>query len=280
MPLRALALELLVALAWVFHPSLAVADCVGQRPALLWSYPADGAVNVPTNADLFFTGDLPYVPWRNAVPLDEHRIAPGVYDLGELLPQTTYGISWGSIAAITFTTGDGPSPTGPVAELGLDRDPERRSCNLIQTGSCSGYGSGPYVVQLEADTIAVATLVELVSCDGSVRSVLWPAECGQPLVGQSDSIVCVRARTTSGADLSEPTELVCSLPSDEERGQSWYTPSECAGDWPPAEARISHESTDAGCALSPPRGGCRAWLFLPALLGLIIASRRHARRRR
>lgn len=268
----------LAALPWILQPSLASAEVVGLRPGLRWSYPANGAVDVPTNADLYFSGDLRPVPWRNAVSLEGQQIAPGVYDLGELLPRQTYAISWGSSEAIGFTTGDGPTTSAPAVIAGLDRSPEPRSCSLVgfEGGSRTG---GAYAVQLNIDTSAVATLVDVVSCDGSVRSVLWPAECGLPLIDDFESIICVRARTTFGAELGEPSELTCSLPSDEERARTWYAPTPCPGGWPPADAHIIEaESQATGCALSSARRRSRALPFFPALLALAAWSRRTRRR--
>lgn len=267
---------LLIALTWIVQPSLAWADPLLPPAGLRWSYPANGAVDVPTNADLYFTGDVRSVPWRNAVSLEGQQIAPGVYDLGELLPRQRYRIFWGSEAAIGFATGDGPSPSTPAVIAGLDRDPERRRCNVAGSGN-----DGAYVVELDFDTPAVATLIDVLSCDGSARTVLWPAECGPPLIGDSNSIVCVRARATLGADLGEPTELTCSLPSDEERARPWYTPTLCPGEWPPAEARTVEPGNAAtGCVLSPPHRREKALPFLPPLLALVAGSRRRARRSR
>jgi hypothetical protein len=59
---------------------------------------------------------------------------------------------------------------------------------------------------------AVAWLLDVVSCDGRVRTMVWPSGCGAPVVEGEDRILCVSARTTSGAGLSESTGVICSAP--------------------------------------------------------------------
>src|SRR5688572_25003361 len=121
-PLRFQLGGLVVGLAALILPELAAAVCQGPDTNLLWSYPGNGSVGVPTDADLFFTGEVGGLPSLNGEPLE--RLAGKAYDLGELEPQTTYEVRWGT-AVIAFTTGDGPSRPAPepTAELALTRSP-------------------------------------------------------------------------------------------------------------------------------------------------------------
>src|SRR5262245_31102308 len=82
---------------------LAQASCVGPEYGLLWSYPANGAMHVPVDADLFVNGPLTGLPSLDGEPLPS--LAAGVYDLGQLAPQTRYEVRWAE-AVIAFTTGD------------------------------------------------------------------------------------------------------------------------------------------------------------------------------
>src|SRR6188768_4594733 len=101
----------LAGLCCALHALRAGASCIGPSPALLWTFPSDGAVDVPTNAQLLVTGELLGLPKLNGVPLEP---SPShVFSLPELAPHTTYQVTWGESGAgeqaISFTTGDGPS---------------------------------------------------------------------------------------------------------------------------------------------------------------------------
>src|SRR5262245_31491556 len=70
----------------------AAASGAAPERDVYWSFPADGATDVPTNARLLATSGGNLVPTMNGeplVPLDD-----GGYDLGVLAPFTTYRIMW------------------------------------------------------------------------------------------------------------------------------------------------------------------------------------------
>src|SRR3954466_3684736 len=95
----------LLCASWALGLPQAYASCIGPSSALLWSYPLNGSINVPTNSLLLAQGELLGTPALDAAQLQ--RLDTGAYALGELKPQTTYEVRW-DVATIRFITGDGP----------------------------------------------------------------------------------------------------------------------------------------------------------------------------
>ena len=120
----------------------APASCIGPSGRVLWTYPADGAVDVPTNARLLVSDEFGSTPSLNgqALPVSHD----GVFELGELAPNTSYRVTWppGLLEvgpAISFTTGAGPSPQmapGLPEPLAVTRDRSARSCPLVPAQGC------------------------------------------------------------------------------------------------------------------------------------------------
>jgi hypothetical protein len=203
--------------------------CAPQEQGLLWSYPANGSVGIPVDADLFVNGELSGVPTLAGEPLP--RIATGVYDLGVLVPRTLYEVRWND-AAITFTTGDSaaPLPREPSSDVLVTRNPsDFTRCPLVLPQGCFDTGQRTWV-RFDVGP-AMAWLLDVVSCDGRVRTMVWPSGCGAPVVESEDRILCISARTTSGAGLSSSTGVICSAP-DVPPGTVPQS-SGCQEPWPP-----------------------------------------------
>jgi hypothetical protein len=251
------------------------ASCAGPEPGLLWSHPANGASDVPVDADLFVNG------WLSGLPTlaGEHlpRIANGVYDLGRLVPQTRYEVRWEG-AVITFTTGAAasPLPRAPASNVLVTRNPiDFAGCPLVPPQGCFDTGRRTSV-RFDVGP-AIAWLLDVVSCDGTVRQMVWPNGCGAPVVESEDPILCVSARSTSGAGFSESTGVICSAP-DVPPG-TLPRSSACLGAWPPesaltllADDQVTLGSQSgleapsledgAGDVSAPPEpdGGCTLWV--------------------
>jgi hypothetical protein len=290
----------LLAVAVLASARPASANCVEPEQGLLWSYPANGAVDVPLDADLLVTGQADGLPMLDGTPLT--RITPGVYDLGELAPDTAYEVRW-STAAIAFTTGRLTNQAGvPDPRLHLSRNPvDAGRCPLVEPQGCFDTGP-PTRIRWDVDAFALAWLVDVRECDGSTRPLLWPGACGAPVIERDDRIVCASLRASNGTTLSDATELLCSLPE----GSLDTIPrgSDCVGAWPPAGAVTFAGDTDGsfagdiegvgsseaagardseatgaplssadegGCAFiaSSRQGGSTAWLAAATALGLL-----------
>lgn len=221
----------------VLGASPARASCSAPDRALLWSYPSHGDVEVPTNADLFVTGDPDGLPTINGETLS--RISSGVYELRELAPHTTYDVRWSSsepnATVISFTTGagprQGPAPV-PSEKVVITRNPESASgCPLVERQGCFDQGP-PTRVRFDSGAASIAWIVTELTCDGSTREMIWPAECGSPVLEREERVVCARLRASDGVGSSEPTDFVCSAPVLPQ-GVSLPTQSSCVGAWPP-----------------------------------------------
>ncbi len=236
------------------------ASCLAPQPGLLWSYPANGAIDVPVDADLFVSGDLYGLPTLAGEPLP--RIAIGVYDLGRLAPQTRYEVR-GEGAVIAFTTGGAasPLPREPSSDVLVTRNPiDFASCPLLLPQGCFDTGQRTWV-RFDVGP-AMVWLLDVVSCDGTVRQMVWPSVCGAPVVESEDRILCVSARSTNGAGFSESTGVICSAP-DVPPG-TLPRSSTCQGAWPP-ESALTLVADDevtlgsmSGLEAPPPEsvGGC------------------------
>jgi len=294
---------LLVGLAALLAGRLAEASCAGPSGQVLWTYPANGAVDVPTNTRLLVTEDSAGRPSINGTLLAPDQ--DGTFDLGELAPNTTYEVVWrpmrvGSTAqSISFTTGGGPSldAAPPVQEpLAVTRAGNVSSCRLAPRGC---FDTGRNAVAFWPKTAPVAWLVESQDCRGDIQRMIWPGECGAPTIETLDARVCARLRATDGVHVSEETETICSFPELPD-GVSVPSDSACVGfEFPPPgaltltskegvtcssddPAHCGAASSDmtpssGGCALAL-RGGADGGLFGVALAAGLAQLRRSRRR--
>lgn len=301
---------LCVVLALLLAGRAAHASCSGPSGRVLWTYPADGAVDVPTNTRLLVTDDSAGRPKLNGTQLTPDQ--DGTFDLGELAPNTTYRVTWDPMRenteqhAISFTTGAGPSlgsaPASPepldVVRLSPSYYPH---CPLLGFQGCFDTGA-PLRVGFEPVEDALAWLVEIPSCDGTVRHMVWPAECGPPAVEAYDGRICASLRATDGVHASESTQMICSVPPPAPNGSTPALDSSCGAiTFPPSGALLLPSKDDVRCSsdgtsdcINPPRtmdppsgegcslgpGGHRSgagWLAL-ALAGCARVRRRRQRR--
>lgn len=170
--------SLLITCAWTV---VASADCAAP-PALIWSYPADDAEDVPTNATLIVAGSPASVTMNG---LDLAPLGSGlVYDLGDLLPLTEYTIIFeenagadSGAATISFTTGGGPlDPTESEPTFVVSDE----DCIEIRTWQgCFDTGS-PDTVHLKPTTSDTPPAWGILAVQGATRYPvgIWPAACG------------------------------------------------------------------------------------------------------
>jgi len=228
---EAIALAALTGTLSLAAASSARASCDGPQFGLLWSYPANGAVDVPIDADLFVTGQLGGPLTLDGEPLP--IIAPGVYDLGRLEPLTRYEVrSEGPV--IAFTTGEEAAfaPRAPQSDVRLTRNPvDYRRCPIVLDQGCFDTGNRTSV-RFDAGA-GIAWLLEVTTCGAPPRQLLWPGVCGPPVIDSEDRIVCASARSTNGNGFSESTGVICSAP-DVPPG-TLPRSSSCTGAWPPED---------------------------------------------
>ncbi len=241
----------------------ALADCVAPPPHI-WSYPGDGAENVPTDATLILAG-RPSGVRLNGVVLtpDENGFS---YKLGELDSGVEYTLDFDpSVAAsakavtITFVTGDGPLPASGIVPI-----PSVSSAvcaDIRKWQGCFDTGA-PETVTLKPSSnekpIAWGIVEKTSTEDYPVG--IWPHACGD-----------ITVDTYSAKAEFEVVPLFADGPG---KLQSTTKPLRDFG----------------GCSLNPSSGSLRSlsggWsLWLPALLALGFALLRRtafarARRKR
>jgi hypothetical protein len=251
------------------------ADCDIPEFALLWSYPADGASDVPINTALWFLtsqwGIEPRVTFQGK-PLalerggvaSAHRAAPGA-----LLPNQRYRIEVAPPArdasshryVIEFTTAAGPAALPEEPEVrGFEwSNKDASGCSeVVRSQDCFDTGQDAYVrLKLTEPPGTVAWLVV------GGPSTLWPQRCGYPTLfvhGPLSPRRCFKVRALGAGG----------LPSDE------------------LDTCMDEPSTDesAGCTLLAGRGSnadaIAGWLASGLLMWRWVRrstarARRHAR---
>lgn len=310
----------LALLVVVAPPQLAAAMCIAPIPQILWSHPRNGATAVATDTDLWVSGVFGR-PTLNGRVLQPN--GSGGFDLGELAPNSQFEIGFESLApatgtpstplSIVFSTGAEPAA---AAALDIDDPPQivrnpvaLADCPLVPPQDCFDTFPGPESIRFDPGPTPLAWVIERLACDGSNTTLVWPAECGPPVVVAYDPVVCVRLSKTDGVHMGTSTDVYCSEPKLPP-GVSPARNSSCVGEWPPSSA-ISFTSVDgdavpamagaaagnggpamtalpsgpdasAGCAVAAPQGthSGRATLIGSALLATVVVllARRSAQK--
>ena len=308
---RLLPLALVAASALRAEP--ARSDCVEPEPAIVWSHPAQGETNVPTNTDLWVLPSGwrgPARVWLGGSELPALELSGG-YDLGELEPNTEHTLRVelrddSPSFELSFTTGGGPAAPDPGAapgavtashafELGLSS----RCQAALNTQDCFDTGQNTYY----AFTPTNRAVGWVVVSDSGFRPInLWPGECGAPLLFGSDRVgPCATVYGIDPSGSPHPGERVCAVTP------TYVTDVEIVPRLPPSQGNpgvvlppLSENDTSnnaaaaidaglngsartpsssAGCSLAHARGA-KAALWPVLLLGLVASCRSGARRRR
>ena len=177
-------------------PAVAEASCDDPTPELVWSWPADGASEVPTNSRLWAIGvRVASVSLNDEIvyTFTNSRLR-GDVELPELTPNTSNTITYTfrdyngmpppTPVVTTFTTGDGPALEAPVSpvidELALtDYDQTPEGNTILFAGDCLDGGSAE---KLKVDTTTDVLVLRLDRRVGSETSLglLWPVDEGLP----------------------------------------------------------------------------------------------------
>jgi hypothetical protein len=284
------------ALTWA---APAGASCVYVDPEqtrILWSYPAQGATDVPTNVDLWVArtdGSAPLWVRLGEAELPELEL-PFNFDLGELEPNTEYtldvqGPSEDSVLKLTFTTGIGPAAADPNAAPGKvttsssfeDYDAPAFLCQAVVSNQ--GCFDTPPNLHYELEPSGNAGGWLIVS-NALPRAILWPGECGAPHLVSEGGQPCVTLYGIDASGAPHAGEEVCApyqgegddvllVPSRPTTGAPGVVLRPASGDeaesesasTPPVQAPPPQAS---GCALPSAPGGGPSGVLL-ALLGVV-----------
>jgi hypothetical protein len=240
----------------------AVASCAPPPAKLIWSYPADGDVDVPTNARIFVLTTSVYelpqltVNGRPVTTTNDGRLG---YD-AQLEPATKYRVDLPPFRyrpddpplSFTFTTGAGPAaltqPAAPVIKriAALRERPLSQQCtDAWKLTDCYDTGQDTHLVFETASRPILFRVERWVGQSTSSTLKLWPGVCGDPEI------------YADGADC---------------RGASYYVDAvNLAGEVTRVEARCEEPR---GCAVAgaPARSGALPWLV--ALVLTLLAGPR------
>jgi len=284
------------------QPQAAVADC-GRPPfALLWSYPANGDTNVPTNALLWTLSSDWSRPMAtlDGVPLPLPVDGAGGVPLGALTPQRDYLVQLSypdpylradagpSVIELRFRTGDGPAtqlPAVPVSGFSRARGRAASPCpDVVEAQDCHDMGQ---------DTLFTFDVTEPRAIGFQVDDYIWPARCGQPSIFVRDGWTkpCVEVRVIGTGGLrSEPTRhcldarataAFSGLPQDAATAPT--SPAQTTpGTTTPTEggAATGQSANEGACSVRPSARsfGTLGWLLFSVVAVLLArASRRTPR---
>jgi len=275
------------------------ASCTAPPSSILWSQPADGATNVPTNVVLWV---LPVSAGELEVSLDGAKLAASAdrfsYELGELAPNTTYTVAFdfgGRVLPVhfeqSFSTGSGPADAQPAAAPGAvtasrqahSEWPRSDFCDsVLWAQGCYDTGQDTHFL-FEPEGSATAWLIrEDDGPQGARVPVLWPAECGTPnLFAHSSEQPCVTLSGIDRAGILHKGQSVCA-PEVAVAEPAMAPPIEPP---PPLDVTTSPSAASSATA-SPHVGGCslrtsptsctRPLLGALLVLALAVSRRRSA----
>lgn len=236
--------------------------------SLLWSYPADGDQDVPTNAVFWAVATWPQPKVTlDDVALPQPASSSDELSLGTLLPNHDYTLHLvydngdtdytapdaGSPPAffIKFRTGDGPAtrvPEAPIDAVQRSADRSTSTClDIVNAGECFDTGQDVLLTFDVSSPNAIGWLV---------HGKPWPARCGKPATYAYDSFApghCPQVAPIGPGGLLGPTQSYCPV------------------------ATTNKTADDGSCSASArsSRGGSGTALLL-SLASLVLARRKKA----
>jgi len=178
-------------------PFAAEASCVPPVFDVIWSYPADGQSDVPTNAQVVMLTTLG--SWSSKATLNGVDLAEGAdryrFTTPTLAANTTHtlvvsprGEMSGAVKTLTFRTGSGPMASHPPEpESSQQVETGKRTLDAVcaralAAGDCYDTGQDEYLTFHTAHA-PVAWVVDFLNDRGaSTWTNLWPGACGSPEV--------------------------------------------------------------------------------------------------
>jgi hypothetical protein len=172
------------------------AKCAPPVPAIVWSFPADGATDVPTNTRVVVLtsmgGPAPGQIAVNGAPVSgsavPYSFEPALEPNKEHLVTFAVGLSQPVQLGFRFTTGAGPAPAPAPGRPKVDRQTTSDTRDLspacaaaLQVGGCFDTGENTHLV-FETTSRPLYWLIERKpGGTGDWRPpTLWPGECGPP----------------------------------------------------------------------------------------------------
>ena len=226
------------------------ASCALPPIEIIWSYPADGASDVPTNARVFLLTHGGF--YTGAVHVNGQAVEVNPQDTPfgwnpRLQPDTHYVVEARNLGpsfrtlTIRFTTGAGPMsgalPAPPVVDRTIPlstRDLSRACASALYVGTCFDTGLPDHLV---LETRSRPLFFVLAQQPSSNFTIHWPGECGQPEVFSG-------ARRASGQYRISAVGIT---------GETVTADFNCDGSAQPAATSPAPPASDAGSRAPPDR---------------------------
>jgi hypothetical protein len=284
------------------------ANCSIPPASIVWSSPAEGAVDVPIDADLLLVTESVYLPIAQITLVGEgtERVLeagsalPNHFDLGELAADRAYTVvieqgneQGTSSVELHFTTGQrrAPSVEGEVLLRSVSRhlsseSPAPEFCNaVLYADTCYDTGlPGLYAFDVDANPSPVGAeslwMMHLTfrdpepGVDYGLEFKPWPAACGIPIAYSGDPFQYeYRIYNIGEGGVVRTSNGVLGEPDpDHELAPEPEPPA------PPRPISAS-EWHDRGCNLSPrraPSSPAPVWLGVSSALALLVRRARAA----
>jgi hypothetical protein len=216
-------------------PGRGEAACGPPPPEILWSYPAAGAEDVPTDAKIWVLSGATVTAVRlDGLPVsDVYQPLPGrrwAWDPGPLAPSTDHELTvefeGGATETLAFRTGAAPYAGAPASfrldGIATTQDPGRfdPACLvLIHAQGCHDTGQDLFVrFEGEGDAIAYLLSYRRPELTTHYAMVLWPPSCGGPSVlthSPLEHAACYRVHAIDPAGGVTSSEEACLNVPDE-----------------------------------------------------------------
>lgn len=271
--------------AIAFSPSSAEAQSCDPEPIVHSSYPADGAMGVPTNAPVYVYGpaldvDAADITLQDGsgedVPLEVTSVEGGLLvdaylgfarNMRHELTVSAGGEDW----AASFVTG-----TGPASVPGLLEAPDVAVSVIEQdTGSCGVVSAICVIGSVPARmTLEVVVGDEVMSLGGGEPAPAFPASAGS-IAGNA----CVEVRVREpGGFVSESTRLCGNDLGRFDLAATAAAPRSCDA-YAPQEEEEEESSESGGCTMVPSGAAPGGGGLLLSVSALLVARQRRRRAR-
>lgn len=272
----------------------ATALCAAPPAELVWSSPADGAEDVPTDAVFFLLSKgvkRVELAGQALEPLVESSSNARVgYELGGLEPNASYSLAVvledGSeggeqVATVTFETGagahQGPLPRAELQGLSGTSDWSHFSelCQrVIKAQDCYDTGQDTHALLDVEGEAPLYVVSRRPNEEGDFqRPVVWPGACGAPSVYvRQDERACYTVHALDETGRAVSSQEVCGRASGD-TGED-QPPSDDTLE-PNGNSEAPTGTSSSGCAIASAAPGA-GWFFV-ALLPVYWARRRESR---
>lgn len=199
---------LALALGAALAPAPGRAACLTPAPTVVWSYPAEGQTDVPTNGTVWLllsNGHTPDVVFIDDQPIPANMLGFGFEPTEALTPNSLHVLSFLATPedadvpvqlSIRFTTGPGPSEEQPPAAPFITavtapdmRELEPRCQAAVQAMTCQAQGADTHLVLANPATPLLWVVERIPAApDEPPLYTAWPGDCGLPEIFTGASV--------------------------------------------------------------------------------------------